>query len=129
MRERITANLPVRSLEAAQVFYGWLGFEVAFRDEGWMILRRGPLELELFPHLGLEPATSWASACVRVADADRLHADWSAVGLPSRGIPRMTAPQDEAFGWRMFALVDPDGNLLRCLSPLPDRIAPELSRT
>ena len=120
MRERITANLPVRSLEAAEVFYARLGFETAFRDEGWMILRRGPLEVEFFPHPGLDPETSWASACVRVADAGRLHADWSAAGLPVRGIPRLTPPRDEAFGWRMFALVDPDGNLLRCLSPLPE---------
>ncbi|TNC74623.1 bleomycin resistance protein [Rubellimicrobium roseum] len=118
MRERITANLPARSLDAAQSFYARLGFETEFRDEGWLILRRGPLELEIFPHPGLDPATSAASACVRVADADRLHADWSATGLPAEGIPRLTAPEDQPFGWRVFALVDPDGNLLRCLSPL-----------
>ena len=118
MRERITANLPAQSLDAAQVFYARLGFETAFRDEGWLILRRGPLELEIFPHPGLDPAASAASACVRVADADRLHADWSSAGLPATGIPRMTEPRDEPFGWRLFAVVDPDGNLLRVLSPI-----------
>ncbi len=90
MRERITANLPVRSLEAAEAFYARLGFGTAFRDEGWMILRRGPLEVEFFPHPRLDPAASRASACVRVADVGRLHADWSAARLPSEGIPLLT---------------------------------------
>ena len=118
MRERITANLPVHDLGAAEAFYASLGFETAFRDAGWMILRRGPLELELFPHTGLDPLTSAASACVRVADARLLHREWSAAGLPSVGVPRLTEPQDEGFGWLVFALVDPDGNLLRGMSPL-----------
>lgn len=118
MPDRITANLPARSLDRAAAFYARLGFEVAFKDEGWMILRRGPLEIEFFPHPGLDPTSSAASACVRVADLDRLHADWHAARLPTQGIPRLTAPRDEPFGFRMFALVDEDGNLLRCLSPL-----------
>ena len=118
MRERITANLPARDLAVAEAFYARLGFETVFRDDGWMILRRGPLELELFPHPGLDPLTSAASACVRVADADRLHAEWAAASLPPTGVPRMTAARDEPFGFRVFALVDPDGNLLRVLSPL-----------
>ncbi len=118
MRERITANLPARSLDATQAFFGRLGFETEFRDDSWLILRRGPLELEVFPHTDLDPATSAASACVRVADVDRLHEDWSRAGLPAEGIPRMTVPRDEGFGFRMFAIVDPDGNLLRCLSPI-----------
>ena len=118
MRERITANLPARDLASAEAFYARLGFETAFRDDGWMILRRGPLELELFPDPAHDPRTSAASACVRVADADALHAEWRAARLPATGLPRMTAPQDESFGFRMFALVDQDGNLLRVLSPL-----------
>ena len=118
MRERITANLPARSLDAAQAFYARLGFETEFRDAGWLILRRGPLELEIFPDPDLDPLASAASACVRVAEVDRLHAEWGAAGLPGQGVPRMTAPQDQPFGWRMFVLVDPDGNLLRCLSPI-----------
>lgn len=118
MRDRVTANLPARDLAAAGDFYARLGFATVFRDEGWMILTRDPLEIEFFPHPGLDPWESWASACVRVADADRLFAEWSAADLPALGIPRLTAPRDEDFGLRSFALVDPDGNLLRVLSPL-----------
>jgi catechol 2,3-dioxygenase-like lactoylglutathione lyase family enzyme len=119
MRERVTANLPARDLGATEAFYGRLGFARAFRDDGWMILRRGPLEIEFFPHPGLDPATSSFSACLRVADAGALHAQWSALGFPAEGIPRLAAPGDEPWGWRIFALVDPDGSLLPVMSPLP----------
>jgi len=116
VRERITANLPARSFDETAAFYGTLGFEVAFRDENWMILHRSELEVEFFPHPKLDPATSWFSACVRVSDADRLYADWSHAQLPASGIPRMTEPAADSRGFRMFALVDPNGSLLRCLS-------------
>ena len=117
MRERVTANLPARSLDETEAFYGALGFAAMFRDEGWMILRQGELEIEFFPHPDLDPFTSWFSACVRVSDADRLHAAWTGIGLPSDGVPRITSPADEPPGWRGFALVDPNGSLLRCMSP------------
>jgi catechol 2,3-dioxygenase-like lactoylglutathione lyase family enzyme len=125
MRERVTANLPARSLDETAAFYDALGFAVAFRDQGWLILRRGELEIEFFPHPGLDPWTSWFSACVRVADADRLRAEWGGAGLPSDGIPRMTTVADEPSGWRSFALVDPNGSLLRCLSPAPRASRPD----
>ncbi|KAF0171090.1 MAG: glyoxalase/bleomycin resistance protein [Alphaproteobacteria bacterium] len=118
MTDRITANLPARDLAETAAFYGKLGFSVTFRDAGWMILTRGPLELEFFPYPELNPAESSFSACVRVADVDRLHADWSTAALPQNGIPRLTPPRDEAFGFRMSALVDPNGSLLRCLTAL-----------
>lgn len=118
MADRITANLPARSFDETEAFYRTLGFETAHRDESWMILRRGTLELELFPHPELVPGESWFSACVRVDDVDALYAEWSRAGLPTSGIPRLTPPADQGFGLRMFALVDVDGSLLRCLGPL-----------
>lgn len=116
MGDRITANLPARSFDETAAFYGALDSEVAFRDEGWMILHRGDLEVEFFPHPDLDPTTSWFSACVRVGDVDQLFAEWSSAGLPLGGIPRLTEPADGAHGLRMFALVDPNGSLLRCMS-------------
>lgn len=118
MRDRITANLPARSLDETAAFYAALGFRVRFRDENWMILERGDLELEFFPVPELDPWSSWFSACVRVSDVDGLHRAWLAAGLPKDGIPRMTEPEDQPFGMRMFALVDPNGSLLRCLQPV-----------
>lgn len=115
-QDRITANLPSRNFGKTEDFYAALGFVTRFRDAGWMILTRGPLELEFFLHPKLDPRESWFGACIRVADLDALYAAFQSAALPATptAIPRLTAPHREAFG-RMFALVDLDGNLLRCL--------------
>jgi catechol 2,3-dioxygenase-like lactoylglutathione lyase family enzyme len=118
MVDRVTANLPARDFEETGRFYEALGFTVNFRDKGWMILSRGPLEIEFFPHSQLKPSESWFSACIRVDNVDALHSAWSISGLPEEGIPRMTRPKDEPWGFRAFALIDPNGSLLRCMSPL-----------
>lgn len=115
MPDRINANLPSRDFGETERFYAALGFVTAFKGADWMVLTRGPLELEFFPHPDLKPEESWFSACVRVADLDALYAAWRAAGLPTDGIPRLTPPKQESFGQRMFALVDSDGSLLRCL--------------
>lgn len=116
--DRITANLPARDFAATAAFYARLGFTCDFRDEGWMILNRGPLELEFFPSPDLDPWSSSFGACVRVSDVDALHAAWSTAGLPAEGIPRLTPPRNESWGMRACYLVDADGSLLRVLGPL-----------
>lgn len=117
MTDRVTANLPARDFGATAAFYGRLGFAVVYRDDGWMILRRGPLELEFFAHPGHDPATSWFSACLRVDEPDALLDEWRALGLPSDdvSIPRLTGFFRPGAAPRMFALVDPDGSLLRVI--------------
>jgi catechol 2,3-dioxygenase-like lactoylglutathione lyase family enzyme len=115
MPDRVTANLPSRDLDGTAAFYRNLGFSVAFKDDGWLILERGPLVIELFP-LQHDPYRSCFSACVRVDDLDALHAAFAAANLPTdcHSIPRISRPEAQ-HGLRMFALVDPDGNLLRCI--------------
>lgn len=115
--DRITANLPSRDFAATSAFYAALGFGEAFRDQGWMILRRGSLELEFFPHPDLDPRESWFSACIRLDDPDALLAEWRAAGLPEdrHAIPRLTGFFRPEGAPRMFALVDADGSLLRVI--------------
>jgi hypothetical protein len=117
MADRATPNLPSRDFDATEAFWGGLGFVRAWRDADWMILRRGPLEVEFFPHPALDPATSWFSACLRLDDIDALHAEWSALGLSAApgALPRLTPPAARPPAPRMFALVDPDGSQLRCI--------------
>jgi len=56
---------------------------------------------------------------VYVADADALYGEYAALGLPGEGIPRLHGPPDDSdYGMREFAVVDPDGNLLRIGSRL-----------
>lgn len=115
--DKITANLPSKSFDATVAFYAALGFVVNFRNGGWMILSRGPLVLEFFPHPEVDPWSSCFSACVRVEDPDALLAEWQAVGLASdnKAIPRLTGFFKPGDAPRMFALVDCDGSLLRCM--------------
>ena len=120
MPDRVTANLPARKFSETAAFYGTLGFSVRFESDTWMIMSRGELEVEFFSHPQLNPAESWFSACVRIADLDALHRDWSRAELPNHGVPRMTAPSEQPFGQTMFSLVDVNGSLLRCLSPTRD---------
>ncbi|MDC7685305.1 bleomycin resistance protein [Asticcacaulis sp. BYS171W] len=113
--DRITANLPAIDFEATAAFYAKLGFVETYHDDGWMILTRGPLVLEFFHHPQLVPSESWFSACVRIKDIDALYAAWSLAGLPDHDLPRLTPPRDEPWGKRMFALIDLNGSLLRCI--------------
>ena len=75
MAERATANLPSPAFPATEAFYRQLGFQTGFRDEGWMTLSRGPLELEFFRFPNVDPLTSWfktesAPRMVAVIDED-----------------------------------------------------------
>lgn len=117
MADRITANLPARDMAATSAFYGRLGFTESFRDDGWMILTRGSLMLEFFPHPDCDPWSSWFSACIRVDDPDALLEEWRKVGLPSdhASIPRLTGFFKPGAAPRMFALVDENGSLLRVI--------------
>lgn len=114
--DRATPNLPSRDLDATEAFYGRLGFKLTFKDDGWMILERGAIVLEFFP-AAVNPRTTTGSACVRVDDLDALHADFSITGQVKafcRTTPGVL-PIQEGDGLRLFVLIDPDGNLLRCL--------------
>lgn len=118
MPERITANLPARDFDETARFYAPLGFDVGFRDASWMILARNSLEMEFFPHPDLVPEESWFSACVRIHDLDALYAQWRPVVGAEQGIPRTTPPAPIGHDLRMFALIDCNGSLLRCLSSI-----------
>ena len=114
---RATPNLPSRDFEATAAFYGALGFVEVWRDAGWMILERGPVSLEFFPHPGLDPATSWFSCCLRLDEADAFYATCRSAGLAEggSGTARLHPLESQAWGARSGALIDLDGTLLRLI--------------
>lgn len=108
--------LPSRDLSRTTAFYGRLGFVAEFRQDEpdpYLIVRRGAFELHFFLLPDLDPYTSNHMCYLRVADVDALHAEWQPLGLPTAGIPRVTAPRDGDHGMRELAVVDPDGTLVR----------------
>lgn len=113
--DHATPNLPSRQFDATVAFYGRLGFEPGFRDDGWMILKRGSLMLEFFPYPDLDPATSSFGCCLRLDALDPFVAQCRSAGVEERtcGWPRLHSHRVEASGMRIAYLVDPDGTLLR----------------
>jgi len=112
--------LLTRSVEQALAFYRGLGFDGrAFGQPAhYAVLTRGTVEFHLALKTGLDPTGSEAMCYIRVADAARLHAESSTAGLSTTGIPRLEPVADRPWQMREFALVDPDGNLLRIGQPL-----------
>jgi catechol 2,3-dioxygenase-like lactoylglutathione lyase family enzyme len=110
-----TPNLPSRDFNATAAFYRPLGFSPSYRDDGWMILNCGAVQLEFFHHSQVDPATSWFSCCLRLDDLDHFYEACCAANLPDTrtGWPRIHPPQREAWGGTVAALIDPDGTLLR----------------
>ena len=112
-----TPNLPSRDFEWTSRFYRALGFEEAWRDDGWMILNRDNIILEFFPHPELGPATSWFSCCIRLDELDDFYSACLTANIPeaTKGAPRLHKPKLEKSGLRIGALIDPDGTLLRLI--------------
>ncbi len=106
--------LPSRSLSDTLVFYRRLGFDGAIHSYGdYAIVTRGGVEIHFFTHRELCPAESAAMCYIRVSDAEDLYRAFSSAELPQKGIPRQDVLEDKPWGMREFAIVDPDGNLLR----------------
>jgi catechol 2,3-dioxygenase-like lactoylglutathione lyase family enzyme len=106
--------LPSRSWNDTLTFYRRLGFEGRIHRAGdYAILTRGTVELHFFTHRELHPAESSAMCYIRVADVESIYREFALAELPRRGIPRQDALEDKPWGMREFAIVDPDGNLLR----------------
>ena len=115
--DHATPNLPSRDFEATSKFFSQLGFEEGWRDEGWMILKRGGVTLEFFPHPELNPLESWFSSCLRLDDLTAFYEGCLEAGVPEQcwGQPRVQPPQKEESGLTIGALIDPDGTLLRLI--------------
>ena len=108
-------TLPSRSIVDTVTFYKRLGFEGGTHEfnNSYAILRRGDVELHFFTHAELIPAESSAGCYIRVLDVEKVYRECSSSQLSRKGIPRMDKLEDKPWGLREFAIVDPDGNLLR----------------
>ncbi|QIK71512.1 bleomycin resistance protein [Propioniciclava coleopterorum] len=117
MTDLAVPNLPSRDFDRTVSFYGGFGFAVSYRDEGWLILRRGALQLEFFPFPDLDPARSSFMCSVRVDDLDGLYAQVSASGVAEKtlGWPRLHPVRLQPWGLRAGFLVDLDGTQLHLI--------------
>lgn len=106
--------LPSRSVNDTVTFFRQLGFTGSVHAHGdYAILTRGSVELHFFTHRELRPAESSAMCYIRVSDVESMYQAFASAELPRQGIPRQDALDDKPWGMREFAVVDPDGNLIR----------------
>jgi len=118
--------LPCRSIDEQLAFYESIGFEVTYRQKApnvYASVQRGLVELHFFTMKGYDPATSYSTCYVLVADIDRLYAEFrdglkrSLGRIPLRGIPRIGPVRDMSYGVRQFLMTDPGGNIIRFGQP------------
>jgi catechol 2,3-dioxygenase-like lactoylglutathione lyase family enzyme len=100
--------LPSLDLAETRDFYSdHLGFEATvYKDEGYLILRRGPMELHFWK--AADRALCEQTSVYIRGDIGPLHTEFSA-----RGVPGITDLQVRPWGMREFYIHDPHGNLLR----------------
>ena len=115
--DRAIPILPSSDLDATARFYGGLGFEPTGRHPSYLLMARGPVELHFFACPGIDPENSDFMAYIRVEDPDAWVRELAALGLPRDGTPRLVGIEDKPWGMREFAIVDPDGTLLRIGRP------------
>lgn len=118
MTDRAVPNLPSRDLLATADFYGGLGFRELHRDDNWLVLRRGDLQLEFFRKDDLDPHGHDFGCCLRVADLAGLYEAVLAAGVPQKryGRPSVRPIAVQPWGQEMSTLLDPDGNLIRMIA-------------
>lgn len=107
--------LPSRDVQASLAWYRRLGFEpVAAYGTEYGIIQRQGREIHFFHHTELDVKLNDHGCYIRLAGVDSLYEEWK-----RQGIERITELQDRAWGMREFAVVDPDGNLLRVGEIIP----------
>jgi hypothetical protein len=61
----------------------------------------------------LSPKENYGQCYWPADDVDELYAECKAIGLPTSGEPRLVPVENKPWGMREFAIVDPNGNLIR----------------
>jgi catechol 2,3-dioxygenase-like lactoylglutathione lyase family enzyme len=124
MAESAVPILPSRDLRETLRFYEALGFDNrGAPPEEWdyLIVGRGGLLLHFVATPDVDPGRTAGMCFAYVDDADAVYKAWR-TQLPEPDLvngSRLQAPVDTDYGMREFALVDPNGNLIRVGSPVP----------
>jgi catechol 2,3-dioxygenase-like lactoylglutathione lyase family enzyme len=114
-RSMSRSAIPILSagdLAATEEFYVALGFNVAGRYDGYLLLHDGPVELHFSQASRGEPAAAAGACFVHVRDAV---AYWKQ--LRDRGVDGVSTPQEQDYGLVEFVVTDPSGNRVRFGSP------------
>jgi catechol 2,3-dioxygenase-like lactoylglutathione lyase family enzyme len=110
---------PTADLGGTRAFWTRLGFASRVHEPDYLIVWRDPAaEIHFYRDRDGGPAWPDHGAYLRIADVDAWHAAFAEADLPAAGVPRLSPVEDKPWGMREFALVDPNGHLLRVGTPL-----------
>lgn len=114
--------LPSRAIEDTVAFYSRLGFEGGPHpfNRDYAIMTRQGIEIHFFKHTELDPYGSSAGCYIRVSEVDAFYQTCARQAWPTQGIPRLDPLENKPWGLREFAVVDPDGSLIRIGQILAD---------
>jgi hypothetical protein len=105
--------MPTTDVARTEVHYGQLGFAVHRYSDDFVMTKRDDIELFFSLSPDHDPKRTAACIYVRVDDADALHAEWQAAGIPG-----LRDVHDTDYKTRELPYIDPDGNLILFGSPL-----------
>ncbi|MCU0831449.1 MAG: VOC family protein [Rhizobiaceae bacterium] len=120
MLEKLSPILPSSDIRSTEAFYRKLGFFSVYQDAEYLLMKREMAEVHFFIKAGHDKWSCDHGAYLRPTNVDALSDEWSVLGLPSVGIPRLETAEDKPWGMRELALVDEDGNLIRAGQEMAD---------
>jgi uncharacterized glyoxalase superfamily protein PhnB len=103
----------VLDVDRAIEHYQRLGFTTSYHDETCAFAHRGDLTIHL-AHDDDPEHHQTGVLYIHVDDAEQLAVDWRKAGV------EVTGPVDYDYGKREGSHVDPDGNVIRFGSPIPN---------
>ena len=111
MMRRSTTVFTVKDVGASLAYYrDCVGFDIAFEYGAptfFVGLCSGEVSLHLIAASHAPRPPGHAAVSIHVDDVDAVHAD-----LMRRGARILNAPGDQDYGLRVFAIADPDGNMI-----------------
>jgi hypothetical protein len=100
--------LPSADLGRSQAFYAFLGFTIVDASGEYLRLRLDEAEMHLYAAADTDPHTNPSGWYLRTPFPEELREKWVADGLecPDVEVPSWCGPT-------LFAVIDPDGNMMR----------------
>ena len=100
--------LPSADLERTRAFYCFLGFTVVDAADEYLRLRFDDAEVHFYPAPDADAADNASGWYMRVEEPEELREKWQHDGVECPDVP-----VPAVYGPTLFAVVDPDGALLR----------------
>jgi catechol 2,3-dioxygenase-like lactoylglutathione lyase family enzyme len=105
----------VHNMEQALAFYGQLGFQTTYHDEGFAIIERDGVNLHF--NYSSDPPTSYSVCWIAVSNIDTLYQQY----LPTNAV--QSPLEAKPWGLKEFFIRDPFRNLIIFAERIPEEEA------